>query len=77
MLYILATAALTALADLGWRLQHGSWGMPPWLQAVIILGSVGVVDLTERSVYRLRVRRARARRRAHARPQPLKTRKAA
>lgn len=67
MLYIVVTAALAAIADLVWRLAHGGWDMPPWLQAVLILGAVAVVELTERTVHRLRVRRARAQRRAHAR----------
>jgi hypothetical protein len=71
--YILATAVLAALADLVWRILHGGWDMPPWLQAVIIVGCVGGIDVAERAVYRIRVRRERARRRAHARSASPKT----
>lgn len=79
MLYILATAALAALANTAWRLYHGGWDMPPWLMAVIILGSAAAVEAAERALEVLRARRARAgrpRRRAHARP-TTNTRRAA
>lgn len=69
-MYILATAALAALANIAWRLHHGGWDMPPWLMAVIILGSAAAVEAAEQGIHAARRRRARdgRPRRAHARP---------
>lgn len=78
-MYILATAALAALANTLWYWTSDSWQMPTWVTTLIILGSAATVEVVlqaRAAVHRRRARGGRPRR-AHARPHPTKTRKAA
>lgn len=70
-MYILITAALAAALNVIWWIWRGSWEMPFWAAAVIILGSAATVEVLEGHMRHRRLRRGRTRR-AHARSAPRK-----